>query len=404
MKKRILITASTFPGYKGDSAPCFICDYAVSLGGSFEVIVLCPFKKGSKTFEIMEEIKVYRYKYLPFNLGTLACGPGIAAKLRQNRLNYLQVPFFLIFQLVNIIKLVKKYDIKTIHAHWIIPQGLMAVIYKLFFNKNVKILSTAHGADIYSLRSRFSGYLKKFVIKNTDKLTCVSNALKSEILNLHKKENIEILPMGVDTGLFSPEKHNELVREKLGIKNTFLLFTGRLVEKKGLYYLIKAMPEVLRQFPGTKLLIIGEGPEKNSLINLSKSLDLDKNIIFAGPVHHKKLPEYFATADIFTGPSITASDGDSEGFGLVFAEALSCETPVITTDLPAISDIVKNNFNGFTIPQKDVDSLAKKIIFLMKNPDKIKEMGKNARAFAIENFDRKKIAAEYKVLITKMGE
>ncbi len=399
MKEKLLITSSTFPRYSEDTTPSFIYDYSIELSKYFEVIVLCPFASGSKSFENMEEIKVYRYKYLPFNPGTLAYNGGIGPRLKQNPLNYLQVPFFLFFQLLNIIKLVKKHDIKIIHAHWVIPQGLLAVIYKLFFNKKIKILTTAHGADIYSMKGILPNVLKQFTIKNADKITCVSNALKNEALRLYPKENIEVIPMGINTDLFSAEKYTPEIKTRFGINNKFLLFAGRLVEKKGLEYLLLAMPEVLRQFPDTKLLVVGDGPEKNSLKTLAKKLNIEKNIIFAGSIEHKKLPEYFAAADIFIGPSVQASGGDSEGFGLVFAEALSCKTPVITTDLPAIADIVQNNINGFAVEQKNSKELAKKIIFLLKNPDKIKEMGEAGRKFVSANFDWKIVSEKYKNLI-----
>jgi len=402
MKEKILITASTFPRYKGDTIPSFIYQYAKELSEYFDIIVLCPFSKETVPFEIMDGIKVYRYKYLPFNLNSLAYRGGIGPRLRQNPLTVFQIPFFLFFQLVNIIKLVKKYNIKKIHAHWIIPQGIVAVFYKLVFNKKIKILTTGHGGDIYSLNNHLVRYLKKIVIKNADKVTCVSNALKKEVLKLYKRDDIEVIPMGINTGQFSPEKYSPDIINKWQIKGNFLLFVGRLVEKKGLYYLINAMPEVIKKYPETKLIIAGDGPEQNSLINLCKKINVDKNVIFIGPVEHKHLPKYFATADIFIGPSIQAAGGDSEGFGLVFAESLSCGTPVITTNLPAIRDIIKNNFNGCVVEQKNSKMLAEKIIQLLEKPDKIKEMNKNGRKYIIENFDWKIISEKYKQLINNL--
>ncbi len=404
MKERILVITSTFPRYEGDTTPSFVYDYAKNISDAFEVIILAPFDKTAKTFEKKDNLTIYRYKYLPFNPGSLAYEGGIGPKLRQSPLNYFQVPFFLFFQLLNIIKLVKKYNMNIIHSHWILPQGLVAVIYKIFFNKKIKLLCTAHGADIYGFKSPFSSLLKRFIIKNSDSITCVSNALKQEVVNLYEKDNIRVIPMGIDTARFDSAKYNHTVKEKYKITAGFLLFTGRLVEKKGLYYLIKAFPEVLKEFPDIKLLIIGDGPEKTKLLELTKDLNLNKNIIFTGAVLHKNLPGYFAAADIFIGPSITVSSGDSEGFGLVFAEALSCQTPVITTDLPAIADIVQNNINGFAVEQKNSKQLAKKIILLLKNPDKTKQMGKNGRKFIVNNFEWSIISQKYKNLINSLLE
>ncbi len=395
MKKKILITASTFPGYKGDKSPDFIYTYAKNLSKYFDITVLCPFKKGSKTYEHKEGIRIYRYKYLPGLLGTLSSGSGITAELRKNPINYLQIPFFLFFQLVNLIKLVKSRDIQVIHAHWIIPQGFIAAIYKLFFNKNIKVICTAHGGDIYGLRGFFANFVKKLTIRHCDKITCVSKELKNEILNLYNKNNIDIIPMGIDTKQFHPDKNE-------GGRNIDLIFVGRLVEKKGLRYLIEALREVIKKFPKIKLAIIGDGPEKQSLMKLTQTLDIGENIIFKGWISQEKLPLYLSSAKIFGGPSITGSDGDSEGFGLVFAEALSCETPVITTNLPAISDIVQTDFNGLLAKPKDPGELTEKILYLLENPTIARKMGISGRGFVIKNFDWEVIAQKYSAIIEEL--
>ena len=367
MKKKLLITASTFPRHKNDNVPSFVYDYARHMSEYFEVIVLCPWAHGVKKYEIMDGVKVYRYNYF----GNLAYDGGIAPKLRQNKLNYLQVPFFLLFQLLNIIKLVQKYDIEVIHAHWVIPQGLVAVIYKIFFNRKIKILSTAHGTDILGFKGKFAAALKRFVIKNSDRVSCVSNALKNEIGG-----NPAVIPMGIDTRLFCPgEKQSGKI----------ILFVGRLDEKKGVNYLIDAM----RHVQEAKLVIIGDGPEKQNLMNQAAGL----NIEFLGAIPHHELPKYFNNADIFVNPSL------SEGFGLVCAEALSCGTPVIATDLPAIRDIVQDGVNGLIFEQKNSKMLAEKIIYLLNNPDKMQEMGKNGRKFVEENFGWEIITEKYRDII-----
>ncbi|MCB9371119.1 glycosyltransferase family 4 protein [Candidatus Woesearchaeota archaeon] len=92
--------------------------------------------------------------------------------------------------------------------------------------------------------------------------------------------------------------------------------------------------------------------------------------MFTGSIQNSELPRYYASADIFIGPSIIANDGDAEGFGLVFVEAMGSETLVITTDLPAMQDIVQDKKTGFIVPQKDSISLANTLLENLKDKKK----------------------------------
>jgi glycosyltransferase involved in cell wall biosynthesis len=400
MKKiRILVTASTYPRHKNDTTPNFVHELSRRLTKDFDIYVLCPYDKNSKKYEEFDNVKVYRYKYLPFGLGTLAYGGGIVSKLKENKFYYLQVAFFLLFQLIALKKIVKKEQINLIHAHWIIPQGLIAVLYKKIFNKQIDILVTIHGSDIFSFSNNIGKWIKLFVLNNIDELTVVSTAIKGEVKKLGYKKEIYVYPMGVDTKLFRPQNISKKIREELYIKDLFLLFVGRLAENKGVRYLLEAMPEVLKKYPLVKLVIIGEGALKDELIHLSESLNLSKNVIFLGSVRHEQLPSYFATADIFIGSSIVAEGVGSEGFGLVFAEAMSCGTPVIATDLPAIEDIVKDNETGFIVRQKNSKEISEKIIYLLDNRDKLNEIKMKGRGHVIQNFDWDITANKYTNLI-----
>jgi glycosyltransferase involved in cell wall biosynthesis len=260
--------------------------------------------------------------------------------LRANKLNFLQIPFFLFFQLLALRRIIKIEKINIIHAHWIIPQGLVAVVYKRLFHPKIKIICTSHGSDILGLKSLLTLPLKKYTLKNIDKLTVVSNLLKTEVSKMGVRPPIDILPMGVDLGRFGPDHRSVEIKRKYHIEGSFLIFVGRLSEEKGVKYLIEAMVAVVKEFPDTKLLIIGSGVLETELRNLSNNLNLSKNVIFTGYMQNASLPSYYATADILIGPSLR------EGFGLVFAEAMACGCPVIASDLPSVSEIIINGQTG----------------------------------------------------------
>jgi glycosyltransferase involved in cell wall biosynthesis len=396
LKNNVLVLASTFPRWKNDNAtPPFVYELSKRLTDSFNIHILAPYSKNSKKEEILEWMNIHRFKYWFENEKNLADG-AILPNLKSNKLFWIQVPFFLIFEFFSIIYLTKKYKIDVIHAHWIIPSGFLAVLYKKLFNKNVKILVTSHGGDIYGLK-KFN-FLKKWILKNCDSTTVVSNDIKNYIqkITVDKHPPIQVIPMGIDTELFNPDNYNNSLKEQYNISGKFLLFVGRLSEKKGINYLIDAMPKILSKFSDTKLIIIGNGELEQKLKKQASDLNLlNKNIIFTGSIPNIKLPSYYATADIFIGPSIIATTGDREGLPVSYMEALSSGCIVIATDLEGNKDIIQHLENGILVPQKNSDAISLKVIELLNNQDLTSNIKENSRNSVVQKFDWRVISEKY---------
>jgi len=385
-KVKLLVITSTFPRWQGDTLPSFVYDLSIRMGDQFDVHVLAPYSSGSKKYEKIKNINVHRFNYWPFK-NKLADG-AILPNLNKNKWMYFQVPFFILFQFLSMCRIINKYKIKIIHAHWILPQGFLAVFYKTF-KKSKKVLITVHGADLYGMR--LFRFLKKWTIRRCSQLTVVSHALKEEVKKLDVTVPVDVIPMGVDTQKFHPKYRNLTLREKYNINGPFLIFVGRLSEKKGIKYLIEAMPGVLKRFAQAKLLIIGDGELRDELTQSASD-----HIIFAGAMPQSQLPGFYATADIFIGPSIQTKDGDTEGFGLVFAEAVSSGCTVIASNLPAIRDVVIEGKTGYFCEQKNVAQIEKKIVEVLSSKDK----RINGRQWIVDHFDWEMIKNKYlKVLI-----
>ncbi len=364
-KKKILVLASTFPTFlAGDSTPPFVYELSKRLVNQFDVYILAPYSLGTKTYQ-EENLIINRFKYW-FGRNNLADG-AILPNLKKNKLLYLQIPFFLIFQLLAIIKLHKKYKIDTIHAHWIIPQGLVAVLFKMISNWKGNIICTTHGGDIFGLQ--FLNKLKKWVINRCNSVTVVSEAIKQEITKLNINDiPVEVIPMGVDIALFNAGAKDNTLKDKYNIKGPLLLFVGRLSEKKGVEYLLKAMPRVIKHSPNTKLFVVGHGELEQELRNLAnKQLNISNKVVFTGGISNSDLPRYYASADIFIGPSIIAEDGDREGFPVSFMEAMACKTPLIISDLEIFAPFI-NEKNALKAKEKSSTELTNCIIKLIEDP------------------------------------
>lgn len=393
--KKILILASTFPRFKDDKLPKFIFNYAKLLTNEFEIHVLAPYDKGSKLFEIMDGIKVHRYKYFPGG-GGIAYKGGIMNNLKSNRLLFLQLPFFIFFQFIAVVRLCKKEKIGLINAHWVLPQGLIAVLYKKIFNRKINVFCTSHGSDILGLRGKVNMFLKKYVLKNCDLLTVVSNYMREKVMEMNLNIDVRVAPMSVDVDLFSRTEDN-LIRKEMSIDSDFLLFVGRLNEKKGIRYVLRAMPDILKFSPDAKLVVIGEGPLEFELKDECKTLDILSSVFFLGALGQNDLPKYYSGADVFLGVSI-----DFEGLGLVNAEAMSCGCIVIASDLPSISDVVVDSVTGFVVSQRDEKSIVEKVIYVLKNKNNLEGVRKLGREHVKKHFSKEAVSENYKSIIKEL--
>jgi glycosyltransferase involved in cell wall biosynthesis len=398
-KKKLLIITSTFPRWKNDTDPPFVFELAKRLTIHFDVTILTPNYPGALSDEVLAGVRIHRFRYFFKNLEILAGSEGILPTLKKNKFFYLLVPFFILAELLALLKLIRKTKPDIIHAHWILPQGFVTAL----ANKitGVPFVVTTHGGDIYGLQGKIASALKDYSLKNASTVTVVSKDIQSTIK--HKfGESIHtyVIPMGVDSTLFHPDKKNPQLREQYGIKGPFLLFVGRLTEKKGGRYLIEAMPALMKQNPEAKLLVIGTGEEKMNLQHLTQNLSISNNVIFAGAIPNNELPAYFATADIFIGPSIKVEGGDTEGFGLTFVEAAMSGCIIVGTNVGGISDIIVDGETGFLVPEKDPKALAVTLCDILEQLDTLSNITTAARQKMISQFDWQKIAEKYREILS----
>lgn len=396
-KPKILVLTSSYPKWAGDINGNFIYELSNRLKNNYEIHILAPAFKGSSFYEENNGLKIHRHKQFPINGIELAYGTNILAKINKNKLFLFIVPFYLLMQFISLVKIIKKEKIYIIHAHWIIPQGIIAVVYKMLINKKIKILATAHGSDINSFNNFLGTMLKKLVLKNIDELSVVSVPLKDKAVSYGYYKEIFLFPMGVDTVLFS--KKREIQFQESNDRNNFpiLLFVGELVEKKGIRFLIEAMPNIIKSYPQTLLKIIGDGNLKTEMTILVQKLGISSNTKFVGIVPNNDLPKYYNSANLFILPS------QSEGFGLVIAEAMSCECIPLASDLPAIRSIIDNSINGFLLSKINTENIVKSVLEIFSlSEEKRNEIKLAGRKKIIANFDWQIVSKNYDTLYKQM--
>ena len=398
---RLLVLTSTYPRWDGDSSPAFVADLCASLSDEMDVTVLAPASSGAASRERAGNVDVHRFAYSwPPSTQRLADG-AILPNIRQHRMLAAQVPALIVAELWAAWRLVRSGRFDAIHAHWAVPQGVVAALLKR--RAGVPVLTTTHGGDIYALRGGMPLAAKRWALQTSDSVTAVSSQLKREVVGLGvDARRVSVVPMGVDTRRFTPEAASESLRRELAPDGPLLLFVGRLVEKKGTRYAIEAMPAILRAQPGARLVMVGDGPERRALEAQAHELGVEDAVRFAGPAAHGDLPRLYASADVFIGPSVVERNGDTESFGLVFAEAQASGCPVIATGAGGISDVVSDGVTGTIVPQRDGAAIAAAAIGLLRDHAKRAAMGARGRDAMQEQFDQARTGAQYASLIKEI--
>jgi glycosyltransferase involved in cell wall biosynthesis len=384
--KNLLVTATTFPRWKGDSVPDFVLELSKRLTKDFNVTVLAPHSRGARDFEVMEGVKVYRYRYF-FERWEKITEGGILPNLHKNPLLYFQLFLLVLFQFFAVLKVIKREKIDKMQAHWI-TQGLVAAVVKKI--KKIPYVFTTHGGELSKKVSPLFNPFKKFVFRNAESVTVVNSFIEREVKKKFGKGlKTNIIPMGVDCSEFSPEKKNLGLKKSLGAKGNLIIFVGRLVRLKGVGYLINAMPEIIQKFPDLKLAIIGGGGEREKLEKIVAEKNLGKRVSFLGAIPKHQLPPYYASADIFVSPSL------DEGLPVTFMEAMASGCNVICTGLEGNRDIISDGKTGRMIGQRNSREISRTVIELLSDRKKAEKMRKNALDYARKNYDWKIISGKF---------
>lgn len=387
MKKRLLITGSTFPRYAGDTEPRFVLDLAKNMKEYAEVTVLVPAAPGAADREELEGVQVVRYHYFPIHSLETLCYPGaIVPRIREKKVRGLLVPWLFVSLYVHLFKMRREYDI--VQANWLIPQGIV----QSFIKKPYVV--TGHGGDVTSLNKGILKVLKKRCLKNAAGVTAVSQPLMDVLNGIYENPKQAVISMGCDTAMFGQEHRVENYFGQ-GDKKV-VLFVGRLAEKKGVSYAIEAM----RQINNAMLVIAGDGPLKSKLQRQAETVQKESGstILFLGAKTHEELKGIYASADLFVMPSITAKDGDKEGFGLVILEAFASGLPIVASRSGGITDIVKDGVNGYLAEEKDVSGLADRINIVLQDKNIYNKMQTEAKKTA-QRYDYCEIAKRYAVFL-----
>lgn len=200
-------------------------------------------------------------------------------------------------------------------------------------------------------------------------------------------ERLVVHYMGVDTELFAPDP----AAAPLAAREPVVFFAGRLIEKKGLEYLIDAMRVVRERVPGARVVIAGHGARLAGLQALAS--DARARVDFIGRVTADEVRGWMARAQLYCMPSVRAADGDGEGLPTALIEAMACGLPVVATVHAGIPEAVVHGETGLLAPERDPTALAAHLVTLLTDPALRERMAAAARQRVLEHFDHRRQAA-----------
>jgi len=281
-------------------------------------------------------------------------------------------------------------QLDLIHVHYAIPHASAAYLAKQILKYkgiHVPVITTLHGTDI-TLVGRDPSFepVVTFSINESDGVTAVSESLKNDTYaEFEILSNIEVIPNFIDLERFKkqPKEHFKLAICPSGEK--LLMHTSNFRKVKRIEDIIRIFAKVQKQIP-SKLLLVGDGPERSGIEALCRDLGVYQDVRFLGKLD--TIEEALSLADLFLLTS------EKESFGLAALEAMACEVPVISSNAGGIPEVNIHGETGFVSQVGDIDDMVKNAVAILSDPVLHKKMKKNALERAQE-FDIKKILPLY---------
>ncbi|MCX7020017.1 MAG: N-acetyl-alpha-D-glucosaminyl L-malate synthase BshA [bacterium] len=252
-------------------------------------------------------------------------------------------------------------DLDLIHAHYAVPHAISGILAKqVLMPKDLRVVTTLHGTDI-TLVGRAPSFfpLTKWAIEHSDAVTTVSKWLRTETdREFGLTKPIQVIYNFVDTNRFTPG-HSRCHREHFARpEEKIVLHVSNFRPVKRLHDVIAVFSIIARKMPA-KLILIGDGPERERALELARSLDVMNRTYFLG--RQTNIENYYAIADLFLFPS------EYESFGVAALEALSSGVPVVATRGSGLSEVVEDGVTGFLAPVGDVEGLARSAMTILND-------------------------------------
>lgn len=284
--------------------------------------------------------------------------------------------------------IVKKYKVAIIHTHGYKTTLLGFIIAKM---NNIPIIVTQH-LWLWAKSFKLKMYIKleALIMRFIPRVVAVSEQIKREMIkNGVSPEKVTVIDNGINIDKYCNSADISNLKQQLNLPDKALIVgtLARLSKQKGIIYLLEAVVIILEKVPNTHFLIVGDGPLRNELQDFTEDLGISENIHFLK--FRMDCERLLKIMDIFVLSSI------DEGLPMALLEAMATKIPVVVTTVGSISNVIKNNENGCLVEPRNSKELAEKIIYLLNNEQKRKELSEKAFKTVVNNYSSDAMCKEY---------
>lgn len=396
-KKKLIIISHMFPNSLEPYGGIFIYKQVKSLAqlDKYKIYVISPipyaprilwFKKKWREYGKIcpayheDNVEVLYPRYLSFPGRSLFFTRGITM-------------FLSVFMIIR--KLVEKDEKAIIHSHTLLPDGLAGALVKKF-RRNIKTVCTARGSDvnIYPYRNKAAMALTRYSLARNDVLTAVCRSLGNKCIGLGGQsfnKKIHVVYNGVDEHWCNIGEQEKQMLKNHKTEYPFepkILFVGEMSRQKGVYELVQAFIDIHRKYEKAALFMVGDGIEKEKLIQLCHENKISHRVFFTGGVSHEQVKIYMHSCDMLILPSY------SEGMPNVVLEAMACGKPVVVSEVGGVGEIVEHKHNGIIIEPRSHQAIIDAVELLLKDRAVFNDITYNANIRINESFSWKKNAQQ----------
>lgn len=290
------------------------------------------------------------------------------------------------------------HDMDRLHAHFLTTPTTVAMI--AGHVAGIPYSATAHAFDITSTDPRIMNGSVSLKCRRADAIVTISEYNRGDILSRWPEladVRLEVIYNGIDTSTFTPDRAVPAL--SAGPSGPVKILTvSSLIEKKGHEYMIRAVAGLAAQGLDVRLDIYGEGPRREQLAELIKSLGAEDCVALQGPANQAEVVKLCQEADIFGLACCVVASDDADGLPTVLIEALAAGLPTVSTQVTGVPEIIVDGETGRCVPSRDVESLQEAIRWMIDNPDQARAMGLAGRELVTERFRGDKSAEELRAL------
>ena len=391
---RVLHIMTAFPRHAGDPIVPWLVEMLKQLrarGVECEVLASSYRGMGSGTFE---GIPVHRFRYFPRRWENLTHEETAPDRMRKSLLYKLMPGFYVLAGMAAAWRVARRGRYDVIHVHWPMPHALLGRAAQLA--SGAPVVSTFYSVEVRWIAKSLpllTGLLK-WTIRSPAQAVAISTSTADEMRRLVDVP-IEVIPYTVALPPSPPR-----TRARGG--EFRVLFVGRLVERKGVHVLLRALARLPDDSP-VRLVVCGDGPERPRLEALARELGVLGRVELAGRVSDERLRTEYAEADAFVLPAIVDARGDTEGLGVVLLEAMNSRVPVVASDAGGITDIVEHERTGLLVPPGDERSLAAALARLAGDPALARALGEAGYRRLAERFTWDAIVSKWMAIYERVA-